>query len=83
MKRISRLFSILTIAFTIMSFAMVAVFAAGGVNWEESVITDTGAGLPPQNAVNPSQARMLARRAAVVDAYRMLAESIKGVNVDA
>ena len=39
-------------------------------------------GVAPTYAVNAIQARMLARRAAVVDAYRQLAEMVKGVNVD-
>ena len=52
-------------------------------DWTNNVVQVTGTGAQPANAVNPAQARMLARRAAVADAYRQLAESIKGVNVDA
>ena len=40
-------------------------------------------GVRPANAVNPAQSRMMAKRAAVVDAYRQLAEAVKGVRVDA
>ena len=54
----------------------------GGVNWESSKITASGLGVAPPNAVNKAQARMLARRAAMVDAYRQMAEYINGVNVD-
>ena len=83
MKRLSRLVNLSIVIFTVLLCTATVVFAAGGIDWEKSMITATGTGLPPQNAVNPAQARMLARRAAMVDAYRMLAESIKGVNVDA
>ena len=60
-----------------------ALAAEMGVDWDSRVITVTGMGAAPMNAVNPAQANMLARRAAVVDGYRQLAESVKGVNVDA
>ena len=63
-------------------FSTAPVFAAGGVDWNNSSITVLGAGVAPMNAYNAAQARMMARRAAVVDAYRQLAETIKGVNVD-
>lgn len=41
-----------------------------------------GYGYPPNNAIG-GQARILARRAAMVDAYRILAETISGVSIDA
>ena len=63
-------------------FSTAPVLAAGGVDWNNSSITVIGAGVAPMNACNAAQARMMARRAAVVDAYRQLAETIKGVNVD-
>jgi len=66
-----------------MLFTMSVGFAAAGVNWETNTITVKGMGLTPKNAKSPVQARMLARRAAVVDGYRLLAELIKGVKVDA
>ena len=62
---------------------ILSVFAAeGNVDWDSRVITVTGMGAAPPNAMNPAQARMMARRAAVVDGYRQLAEVVKGVNVD-
>ena len=83
MKHFFRLISMFVIAFTMMLFTMSVGFAADGVKWEDSTITVKGMGLTPQNVKSPAQARMLARRAAVVDGYRLLAELIKGVNVDA
>ena len=65
-----------------MSLMLPSVSAEDGVNWENSVIEVTGMGVAPPNAINPLQGQMLARRAAVADAYRMIAELIKGVNVD-
>lgn len=63
-------------------FSTAPVLAAEGVDWNNSSITVIGAGVAPMNAYNAAQARMMARRAAVVDAYRQLAETIKGVNID-
>ena len=54
------------------------------VNWTtgaDADITVVGTGLPPANM--GSRGTPLARRAAIVDAYRYLAEAIKGVQVDA
>ena len=56
----------------------------GGIDWTKGAASDMtviGIGLPPENAgLNGST---LARRAAIVDAYRNLAELIEGVQVDA
>ena len=51
------------------------------VDWSSQNITVTGFGAPPAHAVNRGSARAMTRRAAVVDAYRQLAEAIQGVNV--
>ncbi|MBU0721101.1 LPP20 family lipoprotein [bacterium] len=45
-------------------------------------ISVTGQGVAPMNTVSPAQAYALAKRAAVADAYRLIAEKIKGVRVD-
>ena len=42
----------------------------------------TGQGVAPVNTVSPAQAKALARRAAIADAYRQLAEKIYGVRVE-
>lgn len=56
--------------------------AALGTDWSNNKITVTGSGVVPHGAVG-AQARLLARRAAQADAYRQLAEVVKGVQVDA
>ena len=53
-------------------------------NWNTNKIQVTGMGVAnPQMARTPAHASMMARRAAVVDAYRQLAEVVNGVHVDA
>ena len=57
--------------------------AKGSIDWTkgaESEVIATGIGLPPENM--GSRGTPLARRAAIVDAYRNLAETIQGVQVD-
>ena len=53
-----------------------------GVKWQEGIVTATGTGVRPHNIVSDAQGTALARRAAIVDAYRGLAEQIYGVQVD-
>ena len=84
MKGILQLGKLLGLFMAMMLVTSVPALAAElGVDWDSRVITVTGMGAAPPNAMNPAQANMLARRAAVVDGYRQLAESVKGVNVDA
>lgn len=45
-------------------------------------ITVTGEGVAPINTTSPAQAYALAKRAAVVDAYRLIAEKVQGVKVE-
>lgn len=52
-------------------------------DWADTgYLTVEGMGVMPNNSINANQAKMLARRAAITDAYRQAAEQIKGVNVD-
>jgi len=46
------------------------------------LISVVGQGVAPMNTSSPAQAYALAKRAAVADAYRLIAEKIKGVRVD-
>ncbi len=46
------------------------------------LISVTGQGVAPMSTTSPAQAYALAKRAAVADAYRMIAEKVKGVRVD-
>lgn len=56
-------------------------FPQGRVNWNQGVIKAFGYGAPPARAESPAQAKLMARRAAIVDAYRHLAEIVEGVKV--
>ena len=56
----------------------------GIVNWEKGAAADIvvwGVGLPPVN-MPAARAQALARRAAIVDGYRQLAETVDGVQID-
>ena len=62
----------------------------GAIDAEEEVLKEqetmhisvTGQGVAPMNTSSPAQAYALAKRAAVADAYRAIAEKIKGVRID-
>jgi hypothetical protein len=58
------------------------VCSAIGVDWNSNMITAIGVGSAPEYAIKPGQANALARRAAVVDAYRNLASIVYGVEVE-
>ncbi|MDF2569081.1 MAG: hypothetical protein K0R55_685 [Sporomusa sp.] len=55
----------------------------GSINWDEGFVEAIGTGVPSSIAKSPAQARLMARRAAIVDAQRNLLESIEGVKVTA
>lgn len=83
MKCISRMMTALLAAALLIVMTAASAFAAeSGVDWSDQKITVQGMGVAPANARTAAQARMLARRAAVVDGYRQIAEIVKGVNVD-
>lgn len=56
--------------------------AHGQINWTEQYIEATGSGIAPSQG-NAGQQKLMARRAAVADAYRQLAEVVEGVQVTA
>lgn len=79
MKPIRTLFALMMI----MLLAVSTTFAAESkIDWSDNYITVTGYGAPPAHSVNMAQARMMARRAAIVDGYRQMAEIVNGVQVD-
>lgn len=49
---------------------------------QDIIISVVGQGVAPINTASPAQAYALAKRAAVADAYRLIAEKVKGVRVD-
>lgn len=52
-------------------------------NNPDRVFAVNGEGIAPQNTVSPAQAMALAKRAAVADAYRQMAEKLYGVQINA
>ncbi len=50
--------------------------------WDELIISATGTGLPPDDLEKTPRGRLMAERAAYLDAVRQLAENIKGVHID-
>lgn len=57
--------------------------ANGSLNWDKGTVEAIGFGVPSTLATSPAQARLMARRAAIVDAQRNLLEAIEGVKLDA
>lgn len=63
---------------------------AGSVSSGETVLSEdsevrisvVGQGVAPMNTNSPAQAYALAKRAATADAYRLIAEKVKGVRID-
>lgn len=49
---------------------------------KEIRISVIGQGVAPMNTASPAQAYALAKRAALADAYRLVAEKVQGVRVD-
>ncbi len=81
MKRIRKMLYTAGLTAMMLAVSVAGAFAAE-TDWNSSVVTVEGTGLPLANAYSPAQSRLMARRAAIVDGYRQLAEAVKGVNVD-
>lgn len=85
-KKVSLLFPLIVlILFINNTFAQDVIdeFPMGSINWSKGIVTATGSGVPPSDAGNMAQARLLAERAAVSDARRNLLEIVGEVRVDA
>ncbi len=82
MNRLMKVFGLLSLVTMLLIASMATVLAAENVDWNSNVIRATGGGVAPAGARTMAQARMMARRAAITDAYRQLAEYVGGVNVD-
>lgn len=59
---------------------LVQEVGSGRLDWTSGSLTVTGTGAAPAGG-NPGQRRLMAERAATVDAYRKLAEAVNGVSV--
>ena len=86
MKKFTMLF-VMTIA-CFLSLNISNAFAASAigsasVDWENDILSGTGYGTPSDRAKNPGHARILAHQAAMLDAYRRLAEQAKGIHITA
>ena len=76
--------TVLTMMLAVLILSATSVFAAtASTDWDGGTITVEGYGAVPTTAHTAAQSRMMTRRAAVVDAYRALAEAVQGVQVDA
>lgn len=84
MRLTKKLATCLTAAILVLISAM-AFAAEDSVDWHKGVIraTGLGAGKPAYQKKNPGIYRAQAKRAALMDAQRNLAETIKGVHVTA
>ena len=80
MTKRTALFLILMLALPASARDVISGGAGGGINWTEGYVWADGFGVAPQGAPDAKK-RLLARRAAQVDAYRNLAEFISGVRV--
>jgi len=49
---------------------------------EQILISVTGQGVAPMRTSSPAQAYALAKRAAIADGYRLIAEKVRGVRID-
>lgn len=60
---------------------LISVAAFAQAPKQKEIIQVTGSAVPPAG-MNPGQGKLMARRGAIVDAYRQIAEIVAGVKVD-
>jgi len=85
MNILRKTISLIALALCMMIFTIASAADRGQIDWSQgqnSAIEAVGIGLPPENAHTSAQAKLLARRAAVVDAYRNLLEMTQEIQVD-
>ena len=70
------------LAVLMLALAVCTVGTGEAAQWDGGTIRVVGLGVAPAGT-SGTQAEALARRAAISDAYRQLAEQVNGVNVDA
>lgn len=73
--------ALLVLAGTVFASNVAIAKPVGGIDYQTGMITVVGEGLPPQEG-SAAKKRLLAKRAAITDAYRKLAEAVEGVHVD-
>lgn len=79
-----RKFKLLGVLLAAILFAVSSATANAATDWNTNTIQVTGMGVGnPALAKTPAHMSMMAKRAAIADAYRQLAEMIQGVQVDA
>ena len=86
MKSFRKIIYFLAVIGFLLSLNIPKTFAAGSAmtDWDREIITGTGYGVAdPAKAKNPGHARIMAHQAAMLDAYRRLAEQAKGIHVTA
>jgi uncharacterized protein involved in tellurium resistance len=77
-KKLILIFSLFGFIFYIGS----GVASANAIEWNAGFVEAEGYGVAPGNAMSIAQGKALAKRAAIVDAYRNLLEVVTGVHVD-
>lgn len=80
-KKLTALLATAALAVTALTSTAFAAPGEGTIDWEKGVVRAVGTGV--SNKPNIGQARALARRAAIMDAQRNLAEQVAGVQVTA
>jgi hypothetical protein len=73
--------SVAALALGLVSVSARAESQAGSIDWKTHTIKCKGSAAPPSTASNISQARLMAEKAAKLDAMRNILETLKGVEI--